>query len=426
MKGKRLRLWEGGKTLLILLLACSAVYLASRVLFPRQTDAFFTRSVSDSAATTPSASFSAQTIRPAAFAVTGEEGRYGVLYHQEDQEGYAQVSALLAEALSGAAAPVNSSRGNWLKALSSPGVFCEYFGPMPLDSLTRWLSGQSNTALAGAQAVQLCITGDALLFRDGADRLWSCPLRHDLSQTLEELFALYSPNGARFAGEDSGDYRHLRADTLVLPGTPSLPQLTASDPITPGDSGNPGETLSQFLQALSFHPQTNPLYDITGGWAITDSGETLRIGVTGQVTYRRSDESQVRYAASNPLDATRTLAEKTVGAVGGNARLCLRQVRQEGGATVVRYGYAYRGAGILVEGEDWCAQFTVENGAVSAFILKPRRYTALENDPALLLPQAQAAAALPGTGEQALELFYDDNGSAQAMVPFWAVRTKEG
>ncbi len=423
MRGKRRRLWEGAKSLLILLLTCSAVYLASRVLFPRQTQALFSSSELGNAAT-PSTTFSAQTIRPAAFAVTWDEGRYGVLYHQEDQESYTQVSALLAEALSAAESPVRSSRSGWLKALSGPGVFCEYLGPMPLDALARWLSGQARSALSGFQARQICVTAGTLYFRDQQGELWSCPLSTDLTAPLTGLFDLCSPNGARFAVEDT-DYRQLRADSLILPDVPSLPQLTAQDPVTPGANGQGGETLRQLLQTLSFHPQTNPLYDITGGWAITDSGETLRIGIAGQITYRRSDDSQVRFEAAEAVDATRALAEKTVGALGGSARLVLRQVRAEGNATVVRYGYAYRGAAILVHGEDWCAQFTVENGAVTAFTLKPRRYTALEDAPVLLLPQEQAAAALPGAGEQSLELFYDDIGTAQSLVPFWAVRTEE-
>lgn len=423
MRGKRRRLWEGCKTLLILLLTCSAVYLASRVLFSRQTQTLFPAAEPD-AATVPSASFSDLTIRPAAFAVTWDEGRYGVLYHQEDQEGYTQVSALLAEALSTAEGPLHSSRSGWLKALAEPGVFCEYPGPMPLDSLERWLSGQDRAALAGFQARQLCVTAHVLYFRDQSDQLWACALNADLTDALEGLFDLCSPNGARFAMEDAS-YRHLRSDTLTLPGTPSLPQLAVQDPVTPGANGQPSETLRQLLQTLSFHPQTNPLYDITGGWAITDSGETLRIGIAGQITYRRSDDSQVRFEAADAVDATRALAEKTVGALGGSARLTLRQVRTEGSATVVRYGYAYRGAAILIHGEDWCAQFTVENGAITAFTLKPRSYTVLEELPVSLLPQEQAAAALPGAGEQSLELFYDDSSAAQPLSPFWAVRAKE-
>lgn len=423
MRGKQRRIWEGGKTLLIVLLTCSAVYLAGRTLFPQETAGFLSR-LPQAASTSSqhSDSFSDQTLRPAAFAVTWEEGRYGLLYHQEDQESYTQVSALLAEALSDAGGPSQVTRRDWLQALSAPGVFWEYLGPIPLDALTRWLSNQDNSALGGFSAQRLCTTATHLYFETEDEVYYACPLKPDLTTALNTLFPLFSPNGARFAVEDS-QYSRLRSDALVLPGTPSLPQLTGENPVAFSDSGEPGEVLSQMLQALSFHPQTNPLYTIPGGWAITDGGETLRISSSGQLTYRRSDDANVRFPVQDLADATRALAEKTVGSVGGAGRLYLRQIRREGSATVVTYGYAYRGAAIQTGDEGWCAQFIIENGAVSAFVLEPRRYATVENSVSLLLPQEQAAAALPEGTEQALELLYDDTGSHELMSPFWAVRS---
>ncbi len=180
----------------------------------------------------------------------------------------------------------------------------------------------------------------------------------------------------------------------MLPGTPSLPLLLAEDPIPLTDLSAPGEALSQVLHTLSFHPQTNALYSITGGCAINDGGETLRIDDQGQITYRRTDETAVRFPAGpSAYDATRALAEATAGALCGEARLYLRDVRRSGITQIITYGYAFRGAAIQQGQEGWCAQFTVEDGAVVAFTIKLRRYTAqpeLRN----LLPQEQAAAAL--------------------------------
>lgn len=424
MRGKRRRLWEGCKTLLIVLLTCSAVYLAGWTLFPQQIGGFLSRlpQGATSAAET-SGSFSDQTLRPAAFAVTWEEGRYGLLYHQEDQEGYTQVSALLAEALSDAAAPTSSSRRDWLQALSAPGVFFEYLGPIPLDALAHWLSGQDNAALSGFSSQRLCVTAGKLYFQNEDQRYYSCALAPDLSGALNSLFPLFSPNGARFAKEDAR-FERLRADALVLPGVPSLPQLIGENPLALTDPAAPGEDISHMLQALSFHPQTNPLYTITGGWAITDGSETLRLSADGQLTYRRSDSADARFPIDDLADATRSLAEKTVGSLGGVGRLYLQSIRQGSGVSVVTYGYAYRGAAIRTGSEGWCAQFTVENGAVSSFVLNPRRYAAVENSVGLLLPQEQAAAALSDQGEQALELLYDDAGSHESLSPFWAVRTE--
>ena len=423
MKGKRRRIWEGCKTLLILLLTCSAVYLAARTLLPRQLSQFFAYRPQETDSPGASA-LSSQTLRPAALSVTGEDRRYALLYHQDDQELDTQVSALLAEALGDAAAPQRITRRGWEQALLSPGLYCEYLSPMPLDTLCRWLSGQENTALSGVWAQRLCVTGSGLSYQDRSGGYYLCPLSPDLSDALEALAASLSSNGARFAGE-SEDYGQLRWDTPVLTVTPSLPQLLAEPPLAVSEAGTPGEGLSQLLQALSFHPQINPLYSITGGWALHDGGETLRIDASGALTYRRSEEESPRFSADDPLDATRSLAESTVGAVCGDARLYLREVRQAGDTTVITYGYAYRGASIQLGRDGWCAQFILRRGAVESFTLKPRRYTALEAYPVLLLPQEQAAAALPQTGgEQALELLYEDGGQSQNLTPFWAVRTE--
>lgn len=423
MRGKRRRLREGAKTLLIVLLTCSAVYLASRTLFPRQLNQLFSHLPQEGNSSGASSALSGQTLRPAALCVAWEDTRYGLIYHQDDQEVYTQVSALLAEALNNAGAPVQSTRRAWEQALLSPGLYCEYLSPLPLDSLSRWLSGQENTALAGAWAQRLCVTGADLYFFDQSGQCHRCPLSPDLSGALDALAGPLSSNGVRFAGETE-DYGALRWDTPVLSVTPSLPQLWAESPISVTDAAAPGEALSQMLQTLSFHPQTNPLYAITGGWAINDGGETLRIDSSGALTYRRSEETVRFPVGGTPLDVTRALCESTVGALCGNARLYLREVRQEGDASVITYGYAYRGAAIQVGREGWCAQFTLRAGAVESFVLKPRRYTALTDYPILLLPQEQAAAALPGPAEQSLELLYEDDGQSQSLIPFWAVQAE--
>lgn len=423
MRGKRRRLWEWGKTLLILALTCSAVYLASRTLFPRQLGQIFAQPNQEGTATGPSHLLSSQTLRPAAFSLTWEDKRYGVGYHQDDQETYTQVSALLAEALDDAAAPQRFTRRSWEQALLASGLYCEYLSPMPLDALCRWLSGQDNPLLAGAWTQRLCVTGQSLCYQGQDGLYYACALDRDLSPAVEGLAGQLSSNGVRFAGE-SGDYGSLRWDALVLPVTPSLPQLWVETPVAVTDTLVPNESLSQLLQALSFHPQTNPLYAITGGWAINDGGETLRLDSAGTLTYRRGSDATRFPVGDQSLDATRLLAESTVGALCGDARLYLQSVRQEGDASVITYACAYRGAAIRLGRDGWCAQFTVRGGAVESMTLKPRRYTALHDYPVLLLPQEQAAAALPGPEEQALELLYENDGQSQSLTPFWAVRTE--
>lgn len=426
MKGKRRRFKEGCKTLLIVLLSCSAVYLASQTLLPQGGRAFLSRLSQPSVSTAGSADAarSAQTLQPAAFAVTWEEGRYAVLYHQEDQEGYTRISALLSEALSEAGRPVPITARQWEAALAQPGVFWEYPGAIPLDVLNRWLSDQDNPLLEGCTAQRICVTANAISFAlsDGGERYFAAPLDNDLSASLDYLSQRFTANGARFACED-GSYPLLRRDALVLSATPSVPQLLGERPFSVGEDNTPDEALNRILQTLSFHPQTNPLYTITGGYAITDGGETLRV-LDGLITYRRTDESTVRFPAASPLDATRALAEATVGALGGDARLYLRGVEESGGVTTITYSYAYRGSAIQQGSEGWCARFTVSDGAITAMELRPRRYTLLEGQDVTLLPQEQAAAIVGEKGSSLVILYEDALSAQEQLTPFWATRTE--
>lgn len=429
MKGKRRRRFrEGCKTLLIVLLSCSAVFLASQTLLPSGSRAFLSRfsQPTPTPGVLGDSARSAQTLQPAAFAVTWEEGRYAVLYHQEDQEGYTRLSALLSEALNEAAAPAPITAQQWELALTQPGVFCEYLSAMPLDSLNLWLSNQENPALAGYQAQRLCVTARSLYFAapGETERYFFAPLDADLSASLNYLSQRFSANGARFACED-GSYPLLRRDALVLSATPSVPRLQAEIPFGVKEDGTPDENLNRILQLLSFHPQTNPLYAITGGYAITDGGETLRV-TDGLITYQRTDDNSVRFPADAPLDATRALAEEAAGVLAGDGRLYLHDVSESGGVTTITYSYAYRGAAIQQGAEDWCAKFTVEDGAVTALALRPRRYTVLEEQNVTLLPQEQAAAIVSGR-RSSLVILYEDALSAQEqLTPFWATRTEEG
>lgn len=428
MKGKRRRRFlEGCKTLLIVLLSCSAVFLASRTLLPQGGRTLLSRlspSATSSVGGLETVTRSAQTLQPAAFAVTWEEGRHAVLYHQEDQEGYTQISALLSEALNSAAAPTPITPRQWELALSSPGVFCEYSGAIPLSALNFWLSDQDNPALEGYSARRLCVTAKSLYFATSgpSGQYYTAALQEDLSASLDYLAQRFPANGARFACED-GSYPLLRRDALVLSATPSVPCLHAETPCAVNEDGTPNEALNRILQLLSFHPQTNPLYAITGGYAITDGGETLRI-LDNTITYRRTDDSSLRFPAEYPLDTTRILAEATVGAVAGDARLYLREVSTLGNVTTVTYAYAYRGAAIEQATDGWCAKFTIEDNTVTALELRPRRYTAPEGQNVTLLPQEQAAAIIDARGLSLVILYEDPRGAQDQLVPFWATRTE--
>lgn len=423
MKGKH-RAQERVKTLLIVLLSCSALYLAAVTLLPggpaRLWSRLFSQGESDPLANAGGqSSFLNDTLRPAALAVTGEEGRCVYLYDQPELEGYTQASTLLAEALSTAGAPQRITSAQWRQALSAPGIYLEYLGDLPLSDLSRWLAGQDNPALLGFQSRRILVGEKELYFYDEAlGAPYAAQLSVRLNAGLEQLAQTLSPNGGRFAFEERG-YQRLRAETLLRAYTPAMANLTADAPIAVSEDGSPNDVLSRLLRALSFHPQTNPLYAIPGGWAINDGGDTLRIS-GGAVTFRQSGEEAPRFpTGDSPLDAARTLVEQTLGSLSGDARLYLRSLEETDGVTTVTFGYAYLGGAIQVGEGGWCAQLKLENGAITALTLYPRHYTALA-ETTTLLPQEQAAATLSGRGVWAIRVCYEDNRDGTPLTPFWA------
>ena len=423
MKDKRRGL-ERVKTLLIVLLTCSTLYLACVTLFPGGPAGLWQRLFPEDSASSAYGgegqnSFLLDTLRPAALAVTGEDGRCAYLYDQSELEGYTQSSTLLAEALSAAGTPRRITSAQWRQALGAPGIYLEYLGELPLDALCRWLAGQDNPALRGFQSRRILVGGGALYFySEGQAAPYAADLSAPLENSLRQLAQSLSPNGGRFAFEDAA-YPKLRPETLLRTYTPAMPALAADSPIAVGEDGSPNETLSRLLHALSFHPQTNPLYSIPGGWAINDGGETLRIS-DGTVTFRQAGEEAPRFPLGDqPLDTARALAEQALGSLCGDAHLYLRSVTESEGVTTVTFGYAYLGSAIQVGESGWCARLQLENGAISALTLCPRSYSVL-SESVTLLPQEQAAATLSGTGTWAMRVVYEDARDGAPLAPFWA------
>ncbi len=159
-KSKHARLLELGKDVLIVLLACSAVWLTTRVQR--------TGSLGDLLADTPQegqgqtqAPGQMEMVRPVRMAAVGRSGettiRYGAQYDQQSTDAlFQQVANLLVEALSdgGEMSPV--SQWEWRTALTSPpSLYFDLMEGVPLSVLTgypvdnldiQWFQAAAQTA----------------------------------------------------------------------------------------------------------------------------------------------------------------------------------------------------------------------------------------------------------------------------------------
>ncbi len=415
---KRAERWiEWGKDLLIVLLALSAALLLSVLLLgsgrlsglvPRQEPTTGTGGEDAPIAAT----------MPAALVVTNGEGRYGVQYDQaRTDELFTRTGPLLGDALASAGEPLTILRGEWQENLSAPGLYFDFGGSVPLSALGGWLSEAGECTLGGsARRLLLCAgEGDQVLlcWQDAdTDLFYRSSTALSRSLHLEPILGDTRANGAYFAYEDESLSALLQPYTLVTEEERTRTEYDVTNPLTQANA-------SDLLSALSFSDQNHT--QVSGGEAYLDGGDRLEVEEAGGVTYRaaRGGKYPAGPGAAGAIEASRALAEKTVGALCGEAALYLISARQTEDGFEVSFGYRLNGSAVRLYQEGWCARFLVREGFITDFTLLIRRYTA-NGQTAMLLPIDRAAAVLPELTEERLELLilYLDGGGDTA-APQW-------
>ena len=159
---KRMKVIEGIKSLLILLLICSAVFLASRTaLRGPLTDLLSPELNTNTAGVYHLPTQRVEMARPVrmAAAIPGEGRtlRYGVQYDPAACDAlFQQGASLLVEALSSASQPREISREEWQRALTAaPNLYFDFLGRLPLALLANWLSAPDCTLTGTARQLVL-------------------------------------------------------------------------------------------------------------------------------------------------------------------------------------------------------------------------------------------------------------------------------
>lgn len=422
MKDKRrFRLLELGKSLLIILLVLSLVYLVGRTQFSeKMEDSVRSLLAGGKEESTGAASeqTSAVKINPLQIAVFHDGLRYGVQYDQAAVDtDYSSLSVLFAEALSSASAPERISEREWQRALCRVGIYMDFYYPVPMNILAGWLGDDSGTFSLTGCARRICLAADgdggvALYYMDEESGLYYASAT-TLSQNvhLDTAVVDWSPNGAQFAFEVDG-MKALEPYTL-LTETPEPAVYAVSNPLLDVSS-----CLEDLLSELSFHAQSSALSAVTGG-QLVEGNDSLRLTEDGVITFHTFGDSDFRFPVSgdgveSTLDYVQTLAEATVGAWCGQAKLCLSEINETAEQTEIVFQYCLDGVPVELSDSHSAARFVVRNGAVTDFSLYLRSYTDT-GETSLVLPVVQAAAAMESmkADGKALTLLYEDLGSEQ-------------
>lgn len=359
---------------------------------------------------------------PKAIAVGNDNGRYAVQHSGAQVEAvFTAVGALLSEALGSAKTPQPLEEGRWQAALGGTGVYFEFAGSIPLSALSSWLrEGQSNPLLT-QDVGRILVTPHwenprqvYLYFQEAeSGAFYACATALDTDLHLAPALADYPPNGAVFAFEEES-LSALAPYTLVTTDTPSPAVYAAAQPFSPEDSA----MCASLLSGCAFSSQS-VAYTSNTGVVYKEGDDTLRLGSDGSIIYH-AGEGSARYSlpgdegltAAAAIQVCRQLVNATAGSLCGEARLYLISASlQEDGTYTVLFGYMLENAPVYLYEEGWAARFTVGREGITDFTLRLRHYQAT-GETSLLLPAAQAAAALIAMDEAGSELLltYRDTG----------------
>ena len=434
---KRDRARELVKDVLILLLTCSALWLAGRSQIFGPLGGILREESRGPETVQTESSARADAARPLRMAVNLQEGtetiRYGVQY---DPAGvdilFQQTAGLLVEALSDAGAPESVGRAQWENAQSSaPGITFDFQGTLPLEVLAGWLSGEETGLAAPVRRLTLSPwkEGVALFYRNEEDgRYYRCPAPAVSADQLAQALSGLRSNGAYYAFE-SEVYRQLDPDTLLVEGQPAPGIYAASNSAAGGQPA-----LERLMEDLGIPVSSSSFYT-SGDEEVARSGyDMVRLSAGGVLTYIGGEHGEASFPIQSrsgsptlfeAVEACRRTAAAAILPRCGDARLYLMSAQNTDQGLEVLFGYSLNGAVVRME-EGCAARFLVREGSIVHFSFHLRSYTST-GETALLPPLRQAAAAMEAEGLTGGELLlaYADGGGGR-LSPSWAAVRSSG
>lgn len=406
------------KDLLIVLLTCSAVFLAWQTPMVTSLRGW----VAPVAPVVEEPSFSTQeALTPYALRVNTSLGAYGVSYDSDNlARVFQRFTSLLGEALSTADDPGVLTQRGWRSLLEAPGFYCAFQGKVPLSVLSAWL-GTGETLTGQAEALVLARDGSrlTLAWRDGED-YYRAPTQMAYDAGVTQLLEDFSPNGAAFAyalAADDDAYEALDPDVLLPMNTPQPQIYAAASPDFVGDRAH----LSQLLSALGFLSGTDSAYETPGGLTVTESGDRLQLTSAGLVTYRAGEESRYPILSAQETEPTAAQAAQTAWellchiaeAFENSPDYVLTGMEELEGGWAITFGDRLDGIPVSLGEKGYSVRVVTEGRKISEFSLTLRTYTS--TDSVTLIPSGRLAAAalrsIPGTDGK-LALRYSDTLSA--------------
>lgn len=377
-------------------------------------------------------------VYPARIVVTNPDlVHYGAQYDSAAaDELFGWTFSVLGEALATAGEPRRVAEVEWREALTGQvGIYFDFMGSYPLETLLSWLErGSANAALtATARRVLLAEDGQGgarLYYHNAEDgSYYACGTSGAVPSHLRSAVEGRGGDSLHYAFEyGEGGYEALAPYVLIGSAASSAPVYRAEDALGSLESQEDVWALLNEMKDLGFQAQGGAPYQTGGEWVVNEGQDQLRIsastisfyaGEGGPPRYRVAQAGAIP-TATELLDTVQPIAAATVGARCGEGRIYLMGLEElPDGGWLAQFGYSLDGAAVQLYGEGYAARFVLRDGAVAEYTLRFRSYTATGTS-APLLPELQAAAALASLGLKGGELLlrYEDNGGENAL-PIW-------
>ena len=409
------RFKEPLKTLLILLLAFSAAFMAWKgnlftAFFPeRQPLASPTPEV-------PEQSYTAAAM-PVAAAVTGPGGLCcGVKYDEAAMaELFEGFSAILSEVLGSAEGPESIGRFTWQDRLQEESLYLDYGFPLPISALAAWVgveapwAGQERFSAflldnSGAGTVRLSYhAGDGRYFQCDTAASWA---------TLRSLLEGYRPNGAAFAFQLPALHD---CDSFLM----VLEQLPPVSGASVFGSGSAAAEACGELFGINLGGQSR-YTEADGTLVYPGENGVLRLWPDGSVSYASSEGSRRALTPADQIEEARKLLETIHAAFAGEESLTLRGADyDEAGDLTLSFCYLLGGLRLDMAAGS-AATAVWKDGILSELTIRPRSCRKSEAAGAPL-PELQAAAAAGSIRRGAApELVLPERGE-ERLEPVWIV-----
>ncbi len=430
MKDKR-QLLERGKTLLILLLSCSALFLISRSGFFHGGTTLFGAKEEQGivTATRPQEEGRGDIdVVPSGLLIQNQAGRYGIQYDTEkmSQLFEGNLGNRLREAVSGitSAKPISEEVFKETLLSGDSWVFYQFSSDIPLKELSAWLSGErENPSLSGSVSA-LLLQGDGdyvvLSYKNEEDgTYYSSEKVLSRDGQLLTILESFSPNGVTFAFEEK-NVTALDPYAFVFTQMPQFNDYNVKNPFADLDT----QEFRLLLSELSFNPKANS-YQTNDTITVMEGLDRLYLFGDGTIKYEGRDRENPRYATVDTsrisqVEYAKWLLDTITADRLGDARVYLIRVAEMEDKIQVEFGYTLSGVPVQILGDNYGAQFAIQDGMVTDFTVKVRSYEKLESiSPLLPLQQAIAAFGSYGQKEGTLQLSYLDLGKSTVASISW-------